>query len=106
MTPDHPMLAASAIVFARAEDGVKRTAGLVTERARGHHRLLRESAAALKRALDRAQAWPLDVDAVLAPLRDAYSRLQQASSVLPGFPLVSFEQACCGVNGSSRPRTD
>jgi hypothetical protein len=59
-----------------------------------------DAAASLRHALARAEAWPLDVDAVLVPLRDAYSHLQQASSALPGFPVVSFEQACCSLRSA------
>jgi len=97
-TPDHPMLAASALVLAKAEDGVKRAAALVTDGARPHHARVAAAAASLQRALACAGAWPIDVDAVLVPLRGAYDHLQQASSVLPGFQMVSFDQACCSVH--------
>jgi len=96
-TPDHPMLAASALVLAKADDGVKCAAALVTDSARPHHTRMAAAASSLRRALACAEAWPIDVDAVLVRLRDAYDHLQQASSVLPGFPVVSFDQACCSV---------
>lgn len=100
-TPDHPMLAASTQVLAKAEDGMKGAAALVTDRARPHYAHVASAASSVRRALTCAQAWPLappEIDAVLAPLRDAYDHLQQASSALPGFSVVSFEQACCGVH--------
>ena len=100
-TPDHPMAAASATVLAQAGDGVQRIGALVSEPARPHYRGLVEANASLARALASAGAWPIDVDAVLAPLRDAYGHLQRASKALPGFAMVSFEQACCGVTGRS-----
>src|SRR6185295_7722871 len=97
-TPDHPMLAASRQVLAKAEDEVKSAAALVTGGTRPHYTRVTAAASSLRRALACAESWPLDVDAVLAPLRDAYDSLQQASSALPGFPVVSFEQACCSVH--------
>ena len=98
-TPDHPMLAASRQVMSRAGDGVEAAAALVTDGARPHYTRVTAAASSLRRALSCAEAWPLDVDAVLAPLRDAYDHLRQASSALPGFPVVSFDQACCTVTG-------
>lgn len=96
-TPDHPMLAASRQVLAQAGDGVKRAGVLVSDPSRAHHGGLVEASAALSQALARAGGWPLDVDAVLIPLRDAYAHLQEASRTLPGFEMVSFEQACCAA---------
>ena len=96
-TPDHPMLAASRQVLAQAEDGVMRTGALVTESAQPHYRAVVEAAHALSQALERAGGCPLDVDAVLAPLRTAYTRLQDGAAALPGFQVVLFEQACCAV---------
>jgi hypothetical protein len=52
-------------------------------------------------ALTRAHAWPLDVDAVLAPLQQAYARLQDASRALPGFPVVQMSQGCCALSKSA-----
>jgi len=98
-TPDHPMLAASRQVLAKADDGVKSAAALVTDGTRPHYTRVTAAASSLRRALSCAEAWPIDVDVVLAPLRDAYDHLQQASSALPGFPVVSFDQACCSVTG-------
>jgi len=97
-TPDHPMLAASTLVLAHADDGIKRAAALVSERVRTHYDGLVDANAALNQALVHACAWPLDIDNVLVPLRDGYAHLQRASHQLPGFRIVSFEQACCGVS--------
>jgi hypothetical protein len=95
--PDHPMLAASAQVLSKAGDGVKSAAALVTDRTREHHTHVVHAQSSIRRALACAEAWPLDVDAVMIPLRDAYDRLQRAASALPGFQMVSFDQACCSV---------
>ncbi len=97
-SPDHPMLSASKRVLAQASDGVKRASALVDAAARPHYRGLVDAADALNTALGNAERWPLDVDRVLIPLREAYSRLEQAASALPGFQMVSFEQACCAVH--------
>jgi len=96
-TPDHPMLAASRQVLAQAQEGMTRAAAGVTAHARPHYAHVAHAAGALEHALARAGAWPLAVDAVLLPLRDACDHLQQAASTLPGFAMVSFEQACCAV---------
>ena len=39
-----------------------------------------------------------DVDPVLIPLRAGYAALQEAANALPGFELISFERACCGIH--------
>jgi hypothetical protein len=103
-SPDHPMLSASKQVLTRATDGVKRVNVPSDDRARLHHRELIESAGSLEQAILRAGAWPIDVDAVMHPLRDAYTHLQRAAGALPGFSIVSFEQACCGVGRDRRVR--
>jgi hypothetical protein len=100
--PDHPMLSASKLVLAKAADGVKRIAVPAADRVRLHHRELVEATAALEDAMTSASAWPIDVDAVMRPLRVAYAHLQHAASVLPGFRIVSFEQACCGNDDRRR----
>jgi hypothetical protein len=96
-TPDHPMLRISTQVFANAEDGVKRASVLVSEPARPHYRSLADASASLRDALERAAAWPLDVDAVLVPLQRAYAHLQAASRALPGFPVIEMSQGCCAL---------
>jgi hypothetical protein len=104
-SPDHPMLTASEHVLSKATDGVKRVAVPADDTARLHHRELIEATAALEQAMRSAHAWPIDVDAVQAPLRDAYSHLQRATGTLPGFQMVSFEQACCGIDQRKRRST-
>ena len=101
-TPDHPMLDASRRVFAHADAEVRRSGALVTDGTRAHHRSLASAGAALACALACADAWPLDLDAVLPPLREAYAYLQNGSRLLPGFPIVSFDQGCCAVT-AARP---
>jgi len=99
-TPDHPMLMASRQVLAQADDGVRRAGALVSEPARPHYDGLVNANGSLGAALRCANAWPLDVDAVLVPLRDAYSALQNASRALPGFPVVEMSQGCCALSKS------
>jgi hypothetical protein len=101
-TPDHPMLHASTRVFAQANDGVNRVGTLVTDGTRHHYRALVAARESLTRTLACADAWPLDVDAVLDPLRQAYAHLQDGSRMLPGFPIVSFDQGCCAVHVPAR----
>jgi hypothetical protein len=103
-SPDHPMLTASEQVLAKAADGAKRVAVPADSNARLHHHQLVEATAALEQAMRSARAWPIDVDAVQRPLRDAYSHLQRATGALPGFQIVSFEQACCGYSSVARQR--
>ena len=95
--PDHPMLVSAAQVFAHSADALARGRAPVGENARAHLRCLVDAGAALGRALSAAERWPIDIDAVMMPLRQAYSALQRASWLLPGFQIVSFEQACCSV---------
>jgi hypothetical protein len=95
-SPDHPMLKTAKQVCAKGVDGVKIARSLVGDRTEAHHRNLLAACESLSRALESAEKWPVDVDAVLGPLRAAYDRLQAASKALPGFEMVSFEQACCG----------
>jgi hypothetical protein len=100
-TPDHPMLAASKQVLKQADDGVKRVADLVSERARPHYDSLVNANASLGIALACAGAWPLDVDAVIVPLRASYDHLQAASRALPGFPIIEMDQGCCALSKSA-----
>jgi hypothetical protein len=103
-SPHHPMLESARHVCSRAADAVKRSAALVSERSRPHHRHLVDASDALAHALASCETWPIDVDNVLVPLRAAYGHLQSASRALPGFQMVSFEQACCGYSSSTTNR--
>jgi hypothetical protein len=95
-SPHHPMLESAKLACAQALDGVSRVFALTRDHTRAHHRNLVDAAAALTDAVASADSWPIDIDAVMTPLRTAYSHLQSASTLLPGFQMVSFEQACCG----------
>jgi hypothetical protein len=96
-SPHHPMLEGAKQMHAQAAEAVRRSTALVSERARPHHGHLLDASDALASALASLDTWPTDVDVVLVPLRDAYRHLQAASNALPGFQMVSFEQACCGL---------
>ena len=96
--PDHPMLASASHVFAQTADAIDRVAPSASGRATLHHDSLVHARDALRLALTAAHAWPLDIDAVVIPLQRAYAHLRDAAGGLPGFPMVSFEQACCGVS--------
>ena len=101
-SPHHPMLDSANQVRGRAADAVTRSTVLVSERSRRHHRHLVDASQSLAAALASCGTWPIDIDAVLVPLRDAYGHLWRASKALPGFQMVSFEQACCGYSLSRR----
>ncbi len=94
-SPHHPMLESAKLVNVQAIDGVKRARVLVSENTRAHYHHLLDAGETLATACAAADSWPLDVDAVLVPLRTAYAHLRSASTLLPGFQIVSFEQACC-----------
>jgi len=92
--PHHPMLDAAEQLFREAVEGIQSTR--VTARAGQHHQNLLLAAAALRRALSAANEG-MEIDPVLIPVRAAYDHLQRASRELPGFDMVAFDQACCGV---------
>ena len=94
-TPDHPMLTAAFQLHRDAADGLRRS--LPTRRARRHHEQVLEAASHLADALAAANRLT-DVDPVLIPLRAGYAALQEAANALPGFELISFERACCGIH--------
>jgi len=96
-SPHHPMLESAKSVCVHAVDSVNRVGTLASDHTRAHHRALLDAGAALTDALASADSWPIDVDAALKPLRMAYAHLQSASRLLPGFQMVSFEQACCTI---------
>jgi hypothetical protein len=73
----------------------------ISARAAVHHAHLLQAAHQLEIALQKS-ARPLNVDAVLPPLRSAYESLQKASQTLPGFEMVAFEQGCCSALQGSR----
>lgn len=93
--PEHPMLAMAEQMYGDAIDGIQRAR--VNERVRRHHECLLQAADAIRSALDAAHR-RVAIDPILIPLRAAYAHLQAASSELPGFEMVSFEQGCCGIS--------
>jgi hypothetical protein len=100
VTQDHPLFAGARRTLDRACDGIR--AAQASPRARHHHRHLIAAMGALTLALQRAQQdlhlHGIDrerVDPVLEPLQAAYRHLGWAARALPGFELLSFDQACC-----------
>lgn len=96
--PDHPMLTAAIQLHRDATDNLRHARP--TPRARRHHEHVLEAASHLADALAAANrvVRPDDVDPVLIPLRAAYDALREAANALPGFELISFERACCGIH--------
>jgi hypothetical protein len=91
--PHHPILSFATRLHEEASEAVQRAC--VPKRARRHHLFLLAATESLAEALAAAQRG-LAVDPVLVSLRAAYGKLQQAANELPGFPMVAFEQGCCG----------
>lgn len=100
ITQDHPLFATARGTLERVADGV----GAVQPSARAthHHRHLVAAIGGLELALKLAQEDlhlhgidPARVDPVLKPLQTAYRHLAWAAQALPGFELISFDQACC-----------
>ncbi len=100
--PHHPMLESAARLHEETRDAVARAC--VPRRARRHHLFLLAAAESLAGALRAAESG-IALDPVLVPLRAAYAQLQQASKELPGFPMVAFEQGCCGAKEATRERS-
>jgi hypothetical protein len=98
-TPDHPMLEAAQRLHGSAAAGIR---GLrAPPRASAHRGYLSRASAALECALSSTQThlWPAEhgagADPILRPLQAAYDQLRLAAGALPGFEVISFEQACC-----------
>jgi hypothetical protein len=89
--PDHPGLVAAREIFREAVPRAR-----PTERALPHHTHLLRATAAIGTALHEANRG-LNVDRILIPLRAGYSELERAAGALPGFEMVSYERACCGL---------
>jgi hypothetical protein len=97
--PDHPMLEVAKQLHKSATAGIR---GLrATERASAHRDYLSRAAAALECALSSAQTHlssagrSAEIEPILHPLQAAYAQLQLAEAALPGFEIISFDQACC-----------
>lgn len=100
ITQEHAMLEAARAAHAEAADGLK--AVRVPPLAVHHHHHLVQAAMAIGAALEMAASQMhdyacgrRDVDAALQPVKLGYRHLHWAASALPGFEVVSFEQACC-----------
>ena len=108
VTQDHPLFATARDALTRATDGIRwmrASAG-----AAHHHRHLLGAAEALGFALKRAKedmhlhgVERERIDPVLEPLQVAYRHLAWAAKALPGFEIVSFDQACCAPRQSATP---
>jgi hypothetical protein len=108
VTQDHPLFAAARSTLERVSEGI----GAVQPSARAihHHRHLVAAVGGLGLALKRAQEdlhlHGIDrarVDPVLEPLKTAYRNLAWAAQALPGFELLSFDQACCAPQQPAKP---
>jgi hypothetical protein len=100
VTQDHPLLGTARATLERVSDGIR--AAHPSARASHHHRHLVAAVGALGMALRSAQEDlhlhgidRMRVDPVLVPLQAAYRNLAWAAQALPGFELISFDQACC-----------
>jgi hypothetical protein len=99
VTQDHVMFAAAAEAQRRTLDGIR--AARPSARARHHHRHLLDAAEHLGLAIATAgetlhiAAGGQRLSGVYAPLQAAYRHLQWAAGALPGFEILSFDQACC-----------
>jgi hypothetical protein len=108
VTQDHPLIATARETLGRASDGVR--SARPSARATHHHRHLLGAtealAFALKRVKEDMHLHSVDrdrIDPVLEPLQVAYRHLAWAAKALPGFEIVSFDQACCAPQQSATP---
>jgi hypothetical protein len=107
VTQDHPLFATARATLERVSDGIGAVRPSI--RAVHHHRHLIAAVGGLGLALKRAQEdmhlHGIDrarVDPVLEPLKTAYRNLAWAAEALPGFELLSFDQACCAPQQPSK----
>jgi hypothetical protein len=89
--PEHPVLDAAEQLFRETADAIRRLP--VTSRARQHHHYVLQAASLLQMSLSAARRG-VDIDPPLVPLKAAYTQLQRAAEELPGFEMISFDQAC------------
>lgn len=108
VTPDHPLLETARTTLERVGDGIG--AARPSQRARHHHHHLVAAIGALGLALKRAgedlhhrSVDKARVDPILEPLEIAYRNLAWAAHALPGFELLSFDQACCAPQQPGKP---
>lgn len=109
VTQDHPLFATACTAMERVSEGIR--AAHPTARASHHHRHLVAAVGGLGLALERAREdlhlHGIDrarVDPVLEPLQVAYRNLAWAAQALPGFELLSFDQACCAPQQPGKSR--
>jgi hypothetical protein len=108
VTPDHPLFATARQTLGRASDGIR--SARPGARAAHHHRHLLRAVEVLGFALARAKrdmhlhgVERQRIEPVLAPLQAAYRHLAWAAKALPGFEIVSFDQACCAPRQPASP---
>ena len=108
VTQDHPLFASAREALRRAADGIR--SAQPGARATHHHRHLLHAAESLGLALKKAQETMHlhgiereHVEPVLDPLQAAYRHLTWAASALPGFEILSFDQACCAPQQAAMP---
>lgn len=108
VTQDHPLFAAARTTLERVSDGI--AAAQPSTHALHHHRHLIAAVGglglALKQAREDLHLHGIDrarVDPVLRSLRTAYQNLAWAARALPGFELISFDQACCAPQRPGKP---
>jgi hypothetical protein len=107
IAPDHSALRLAREFQAAAIEIV--VAAAVTDAARHHHRHLLCAARSLGEALTHVGALRPGAtvddgfDAVLTPLRIGWDDLRRTSDALPGFEIISFDQACCACGAYRVP---
>jgi hypothetical protein len=108
VTQDHPLFATARETLGRASDGIR--PARPSPRATHHHRhllgALEALGVALRRAKEDMHLHGLErerIGPVLEPLQAAYRHLAWAAKALPGFEIVSFDQACCAPRQPAQP---
>jgi len=108
VTQDHPLFASACETLGRVSDLIRSTQP--DARAVHHHRHLLKAMEALGLAMTRGKEGmhlhgmePERIEPVLEPLQVAYKHLAWAAKALPGFEIVSFDQACCAPQHSATP---
>jgi hypothetical protein len=92
--PDHPALVRARELYREADQSLRNARP--TKRARKHHGHVAKAAAMIGAALRQTEG-AVDLERILIPLRAGYAELERAADALPGFEMVSYEPACCGL---------
>jgi hypothetical protein len=95
---DHPALIRAAALLGECLDDIQRMRPTVL--ARPHHRSLMRAAHTLDGAVRDAQTHArfrtdADIHRLSIAVKAAHAELAAAAAALPGFPMVSFADACC-----------